>query len=125
TTSRQVSPSGLQRLQCLAQQYSPSPQTASPHGSRRQSLPVHGTSGAMQSPPQRAQQTVPSAQRIAAQGSWAIGAQMPPQSAPPCAGSQSSRGSSTQTKPSAHGRPVIPPQKRRELVSPGRLDESR
>jgi hypothetical protein len=103
---------GAQMLQLSLQQNSPGPQIVSLHGSPPQSSVLHGVSGGRHIPPQYEQHVVPSMQSIAAHGSVGIGAgtQTPPQSAPPVAGSQLSRGSSMQTNPSGQGTPAMPPQ---------------
>ena len=104
-------PTGAQVPQLGLQQYSPGGQTDLPHTCGAHFTLRHGTPVGRQMPPQRLQQRVPALQRMWAQG-FSFCTQTPPQSAPPLAGSQSSRGSSTQTNPPGHGTPAIPPQKR-------------
>src|SRR5262245_35142948 len=102
-------PSGAQMLQLSLQQNSPGLHQLRPHGSLTHSSFEHRMSSGMQMPPQFGQHFVPCRQRTVAQGSFTFRTQMPEQSHPRLAGSQSSRGSSTQMKPGGHGMPAIPP----------------
>jgi hypothetical protein len=96
----QTPPGGVQMLRKGLQHTSPAPHTTSPQRSK-------GTQRAF---PLSAMHCVPMGQSTAAQG-LVCSTQIPPQSAPPDFGSQSSDGSSMHVCPSGHGMPAMPPQK--------------
>jgi hypothetical protein len=102
-------PGGVQIPQLELQQTVPGGQTTGPHNSLGHNAIEHGTSPGIHTPPQAGQQVVPARQSMPAHGLGAICTQMPEQSAPPRAGSQVSRGSSTQVNPGAQGTPARPP----------------